>query len=274
MTNKDVMQWIGYGDASWQTIKGIYSRYGVMIKNKMLHLQEGIYQGAGLARHIRENSIPSGAATIAKLHGTVATVKRILPLQGMSEEIAGLGMNGTTDAKVSVETPKIRVSEPVICLDNASLAAVINNETSKKSKGLRRVDRLVQYVKDLQTEELIFVQPIRGTEQQANPVSKLILSPTQYWKEAEYMQGTQPTITRMQEVVAEMGRRKIKATMQQRPVVYVSMEEDDQVEDINMQPVQESHVQENVIVEPIQKAKIRLGRGKGGMKKHTFWKKG
>ena len=89
------------------------------------------------------------------------------------------------------------------------------------------------------------------------------------------MQGTQPAITRMQEVVAEMGRRKIKATMQQRPVVYVPMEEDDDVEDINMQPVQESHVQEDVIVEPIKKAK-RLGkrRGKGAMKKHIFWKKG
>ena len=126
-----------------------------MIKNKMLHLHEGIYQGAILARHIRKNSIPSGAATVAELHGTVATVERILPLQGMSEEIAGLAINGTTDSKVSGETPEICVSEPVICLDNASLAAVINNDTSKKSKGLRRVARLVQYVKDLEAEELI-----------------------------------------------------------------------------------------------------------------------
>jgi hypothetical protein len=79
----------------------------------------------------------------------------------------------------------------------------------------------------------------------------------------------------MQEVVAEMGRQKIKATMQQRPVVYVPMEEDDDVEDINMQPVQESQVQEDVIVEPIKKAKrLGKGRGKGAMKKHIFWKKG
>lgn len=52
------------------------------------------------------------------------------------------------------------------------------------------------------------------------------------------------------------------------------MEEDDDVEDINMQPVQESHVQEDVIVEPIKKTKrLGKGRGKGAMKKHTFWKK-
>jgi hypothetical protein len=99
----------------------------------------------------------------------VATVERILPLQEMSEEIAGLAMNGTTDAKVSVETPEIRVSEPVICLDNASLAAVINNDTSKKSKGLRRVARLVQYVKDLQTEELIFRTTSEGNRTACKP---------------------------------------------------------------------------------------------------------
>lgn len=48
--------------------------------------------------------------------------------------MAGLAMNGTTDAKVCGETPEIRVSEPVIYLDNASLAAVINNDTSKKTR--------------------------------------------------------------------------------------------------------------------------------------------
>ncbi len=89
------------------------------------------------------------------------------------------------------------------------------------------------------------------------------------------MQGTQPAITRMQEVFAEMGRRKMKAIMQQRPVVYVPMDEDDQVEDILMQPVQESHVQEDVIVESMKGAKrLCKGRGKGAMKKHTFWKSG
>ena len=89
------------------------------------------------------------------------------------------------------------------------------------------------------------------------------------------MQGTQPAITRMQEVFAEMGRRKMKATMQQRPVVYVPMDEDDQVEDILMQPVQESHVQENVIMEPMKKAKRPVSRrGKEAKKRHRFWKKG
>ena len=205
----DVLQWIAYGDASWANSGNGFSRYGMAITAVMHHLPEGIFQGAVMGKSSKEKGVPSNSASIAELLAMIKAIDMVLPIRGMSEEIAGVADNETV-----TDTPEGTAPATAIKLDNASLGIVVNTTTSKKSKGMRRVARLIQYVKGLVAQGLIWIDVIPGTKQLANPLTKFFNSPTEHWREAEYLQGTHPAVTRMQAKARALGlarkRQKLK----------------------------------------------------------------
>jgi hypothetical protein len=205
----DVMEWVGYGDASWASSENGFSRFGAAVFNKMDHLAEGVYQGAMIGKSTEEKGVPSMNASIAELHGSVLATDLVLPLRGMSEEIAGI-VSPTT----LTDVPEGTAPPSTIHLDNASLGIVIKWSTSHKGRGMRKVARLIQYIKGLEEVGLINVNVIPGSKQLANPMTKFFASPTDQWREAEYLQGSHPAMTAMQEVAKAMGdvRRRQQMT--------------------------------------------------------------
>ena len=100
----------------------------------MHHLPEGIFQGAVMGKSSKEKGVPSNSASIAELLAMIKAIDMVLPIRGMSEEIAGVADNETV-----TDTPEGTAPATAIKLDNASLGIVVNTTTSKKSKGMRRV---------------------------------------------------------------------------------------------------------------------------------------
>ena len=204
----DVLQWIAYGDASWANSGNGYSMYGMAITAVMHHLPEGIFQGAVMGKSSKEKGVPSNSASIAELQAMIKAIDMVLPIRGMSEEIAGVANNETVTDKPEGTAPATAIK-----LDNASLGIVINTTTSKKSKGMRRVARLIQYVKGLVAQGLIWVDVIQGTKQLANPLTKFFNSPTEHWREVEYLQGTHPAVTQMQAKARALGLARKRQTL-------------------------------------------------------------
>jgi hypothetical protein len=52
---------------------------------------------------------------------------------------------------------------------------------------------------------LIQLISVKGKQNRSNPLTKTAKSPTIFWKEAEYLQGSQEGIKRMQKLAAEYG---------------------------------------------------------------------
>ena len=205
---KTVMEWVGYGDASWASSENGFSRFGAAVINRMDHLPKGVYQGAMIGKSVEEKGFPSMNASIAELHGSVLATDLVLPVRGMSEEIAGI-VSPTT----LTDMPEGTAPPSTIYLDNASLGIVLKWSTSSKGRGMRKVARLIQYMKGLEEVGLINVNVIPGPKQLANPMTKFFASPTDQWREAEYLQGSHPAMTAMQEVAKAMDNARRRQQM-------------------------------------------------------------
>ena len=214
---QEVMEWMAYGDASWAASQFGLSRFGAALISHMPHLGESKYQGAMLGKSVNEKGIPSMSASIAELNGTVMAADLLLPVRGMSEEVAGVANDTTITDKPGHTAPPSKVH-----LDNRSLGVVLDQTTSNKGRGMRRVARLIQYIKGLCERGLISVQMVPGSKQLADPLTKFFVSPTEQWRTAEYLQGTHPEVTRMQQVAEAMGAAKKRQQMN-----YKDMEEVD-----------------------------------------------
>jgi hypothetical protein len=54
---------------------------------------------------------------------------------------------------------------------------------------------------------------VPGSEQLADPLTKFFVSPTEQWRTAEYLQGTHPAVTAMQQVAEVMGAARKRQQM-------------------------------------------------------------
>ena len=63
---------------------------------------------------------------------------------------------------------------------------------------------------------------VPGSKQLADPLTKFFVSPTEQWRTAEYLQGTHPAVTAMQQVAKAMGAARKRQQMD-----YKGMEEVD-----------------------------------------------
>jgi hypothetical protein len=168
------MEWMAYGDASWASSQFGLSRFGAALISHMPHLGKSTYQGAMLGKSVNEKGIPSMSASIAELNGTVMAADLLLPVRGMSEEVAGVANDTTTTDKPEHTAPPSRVH-----LDNRFLGVVFDQTTSNKGRGMRRVARLIQYIKGLCGRGLISVEMVPGSKQLVDPLTKFFVSLTE-----------------------------------------------------------------------------------------------
>ena len=120
-------------------------------------------------------------------------------------------------------------------LDNASLAIVLNLEITNKAKALRRISRWLHYMISRVQERLIRVVSVKTKDQLANPLTKITYSPTQHWREAEWIQGSQRAIVHMQKVARVAIRQRRDRTSPPKTVHEIgpqeSKHEEDETED-------------------------------------------
>ena len=203
-----IVNWTAYGDASWASLRGGFSRYAALLINDMGHLPEGVMQAPTVAITKRETTIPAESASVAELGATVLAADYIMPVRGMSEEVAGVANEKTRHMRANggaVPTTLRTPPTPLLC-DNASLGIVIKRTTSKRQRNMRRVARLINYVKGLAIEEVLRHETVSATKQLANAMTKTFASPTINWREAEAIQGSHQAVTRMKIMSEEYGR--------------------------------------------------------------------
>jgi hypothetical protein len=96
-----------------------------------------------------------------------------------------------------------------LLMDNASLGTLLKYSVTNKGKQLRKVQRWVNYLKTMVQQHVMRYTVVTSANQPANGISKCITSPTQYWREAERVQGTQPAVTALKKLAMHMakGRR-------------------------------------------------------------------
>ena len=92
--------------------------------------------------------------------------------------------------------------------DNASLLKREVNEVSGKGKRLRKLARYINLMKSYINQGLVSVELVASKEQRANPLTKVALSPTIFWREALFLQGSQPAIIKIQSQVKRLAKAR------------------------------------------------------------------
>ena len=105
------------------------------------------------------------------------------------------------------------------------------NTESTKAKALRRISRWLHYMISRVQERLIRVVSVKTKDQLANPLTKITYSPTQHWREAEWIQGSQPAIVHMQKVAHAAIRQRKDRTSPPKIVHKIGQQESKHEED-------------------------------------------
>ena len=143
-----------------------------------------------------------------------------------SEELAGVGEGEPESdvpegaappslASISMTDPSFpaRVRDVVkpseTFVDNTAVYHPEVNEVSGKGRQLRRLCRYLNHIKSMIKEGLITVQLVPSKEQRANLLTKVLLSPTGFWREAIFLQGSQPAIVRLQALAAALAVKRL-----------------------------------------------------------------
>lgn len=217
-----------HADAAWNTSEdflGHLSRLGRMITPGPYvadpppkRISAPLFAKSG-----KEQGIPSTSASQAECKSAVLAVSDIQIYRGISEEIAGVADSRTLEDMPPGAAPPtqlrtnpskqevvdyIHYPPTVLTQDNRSLVIAAGQDTSKKGKKLRQLARAIEHLRAAVRIGMIEVINVPGNKQYANPLTKDIGSPTQHWREAEYIQGSQPAIDDLQADAARYGSMK------------------------------------------------------------------
>lgn len=220
-----------YADASWGSSSTHHSQLGVAIyvtadETEDRHARATRYTAPIYAKSSKEKTPISESVAAAELKAQMKGVGATEILRGMAEEVAGIADRTTIKAvpegtanpteMVSTNTsPDVedimvpKTNEPTdIHLDNAALASILGLTMSKKERALKRLSRWLQYLRSRVKEGLVRVVSVRTKDQLANPLTKTTASPTEHWRESEWILGTQEAVTEMQEMARKMAKQR------------------------------------------------------------------
>ena len=126
--------------------------------------------------------------------------------QGMTAIEVGVSIS-KPEVWGELEGPKIEV-----LLDNRSLHEVLRLPTTKKGKDLRRLGRWINWTKTSITQGIVRVTRVAGKDQKSNPITKTITVEKQHGSEIEWIQGSQPAVDELCELVRirEAKRKGLK----------------------------------------------------------------
>jgi hypothetical protein len=218
------IEFMGSSDAAWCVRPDGKSRLGHSVKLlPSTSTDNRSFDAVVMARSGIEKGVVSGSATVCELKAALNLTSTVMAYRSIAEEIAGIADNTTTElvppgaptptavnAKQSNATISNHITSPptTTIQDNASLLIAIRQDVSKQGRALKSISRWVNQLKTQVAEGLVHPVQVGSKQQQANPLTKNNSSPTVYWREAEWLQGTQPAIIRMQQEAADYGRRK------------------------------------------------------------------
>ena len=186
------------------------------------------------AKSIKETGPPSDSASAGELQATVMALNMGMIIRGMSEELAGVAKENETSSTpegMAAQSPlfvtaresggkdtseqeegdnkETRTLPPSpLMLDNHSLGMVLDLETTKKPKHLRKLSRLIAYVRWHEQNQLAKVVLIRDPEQRADPTTKITKSPSKHWQLIEWLQGTHNQVEHFQRLAAERNQAR------------------------------------------------------------------
>jgi hypothetical protein len=95
---------------------------------------------------------------------------------------------------------------------------VLDLETTKKPKHLRKLSRLIAYVRWHEEQKLAKVVLIGDPQQRADPLTKITRSPSKHWKMVEWIQGTHEQVERFQQLATQRGQAREGTLEQQRQI--------------------------------------------------------
>ena len=95
--------------------------------------------------------------------------------------------------------------------DNQGTVNVVNH-VSAQNKSLKRITRVISHVMSLIDEQLIQVQLVPASEQEADQLSKPCISPVDEWRKNENLLGSHPDMTAMIQVVNKKFNKRLKIT--------------------------------------------------------------
>ena len=243
---RKVLEWTFFGDVSWATRdKGASCMGAAVVLGNYSSEEDRLrrpFTAPITAKSIKETGPPSDSASAGELQATVMALNMGLIIRGMSEELADAvkpNEISSTPAGMAAESPLFitarasdkstgvreecdeerRTPPPSpLMLDNHSLGMVLDLETTKKPKHLRKLSRLIAYVRWHEEQKLAKVVLIGDPQQRADPLTKITKSPSRHWKMVEWIQGTHEQVTRFQQLATQRGQARVGTLEQQSQI--------------------------------------------------------
>jgi hypothetical protein len=186
------------------------------------------YQAPIVAKTMKENDGISDSCPVAELKAMMKAVAAVLVVRGIHEEIAGIADNTTMELtpigmappttvggqnidinsiKQPISTIDDNIPPSTIIQDNRSLLQTVIQDTTNKGRKLRKVARWINYLQNVSQQKLIAPIKVKSKDQLSNIMTKYIPSMNEHWRQVEYIQGSNETITTIQKQVAEKATR-------------------------------------------------------------------
>lgn len=178
-------------------------------------------RGAVVAKSRKEQGTLSDSASSAELQAMVQAVNTNQVLRSIAQELAGVADECTIDAEppgsgppsnVHMRTTTTAMSDVIksppseLVGDNNSLYKRLQLDVTNKDKALRKMSRLINYIKGSADSGQIEVQLVGTKKMKANPLTKVHSSPTEHWREAEWLQGSSEELDKMKQLAKEGAR--------------------------------------------------------------------
>ena len=206
------MVWSLFSDCSWATRRNSYSCMGYLIVNGDMSSEESRnskpFTAPTVCKTKKEAGPPSDSASAGELNSSVAVIKNGISLRGMSEEVAGIAVPLSLDSYPEGNggpSPMLVNPPSPLLTDNASNVRALAISTSKKPKGLRQWSRELSYARHHAEHGTVEIIGIPAPQQRANPLTKVLRSPSVFWVEAEWLLGSSDTITALQQTATQHG---------------------------------------------------------------------
>ncbi len=238
-------------DMDWSTSATGHSQLAWMVSGLDDHLVKGRWPGAIIGKSQKEKGTISLDASTGEMKAAMKGVAETQPVVGMLQELAGVAdentivfrPKGSAPPTVMQMSPQDEVARALakqeleerateLLIDNASLGTLLRYDVTNKGKQLRKVQRWVNYLKTMVQQHVMRYTVVTSPNQPANGISKCIISPTQYWREAERVQGTQPAVTALQKLALHMakGRRSQNKNREPKEEELPSDDEEESME--------------------------------------------
>ena len=215
IANQRKMPIHGAGDCSWATGLHGESYIASMIIAGLYDKNADVHTAPFIVDSGQEKGVLSESASAGELKGTMKTISNAMIGETMMEELAGMTREVNIDGEeqgmtaievgVSISKPEVwgELEGPKIevLLNNRSLHEVLRLPTTKKGKDLRRLGRWINWTKTSITQGIVRVTRVAGKDQKSNPITKTITVEKQHGSEIEWIQGSQPAVDELCELV-------------------------------------------------------------------------